>query len=965
MKLNLKISVLLVLMVLPLSAFAQKKYAVKAVLEDANTKEKMSFVTVVLAKPGAEKPSAYALSEDDGSLNITDMRPATYILKAEYMGYKVLEHTFEIKDKDVDLGILKMEPSAEVLGAAKVSAVGNPIQMKQDTISFTASSVKTTENDMLEDLLKKIPGMEVSEDGSITHNGRTIDKITIDGKTFFLDDPQLASKNLPAKIIDKVKVIEKKSDQAQFTGIDDGEEETVIDLSVKPGMMKGMFGNATLGGGHDVPADNIAGDYRYQGAAFVGRFTDDNQISIILNGNNTNNRGFRDISGGMMGNMRGMMGGGQGGWGRGNGITTSYMGGINGGANLLNNKMELSGNYLYNHTQKDIEESSTQTTYLEDSNLLYDTQGTSTTSTGGHRFGMRLEHKFSENTSIIFEPQINFGGGDYFESSEDFTKTFKTAENKTFDTNSSTKTSSGSNKNLNANGFALLRQKLFVPGQTLTVMGSYSVSTNSLKGFNNSTTNIFNEDGSLNKKDEVNQTFDQNQNSYSVWGRGTFTQPLGGNFYLEANYSLTYAKSESEKVTTDSEGVIVDNYSNKIYNDNLNQNIGFNALYQGKGYRFQVGLAAMPTKLHNYTASGSAYKVDTTITRLNWSPNVMATFDIGENGSFRMFYHGHTRQPSTSQLITVADNSNPLAVSFGNPNLAPYFSHDMRGDFRYNNKQTYASVNARWDLSYYDNPIVNGTWYTNGIAYTMPMNGPSRLSANFNVYMNIPIKKSGFTFMNMTRLGWSSSASYVGSDIDTGKYINGDDGSLNYKLFFADYDEIRGKFTENTTKTFSMTERLSGKYRNDDLEVELSARTRMNSSWYTVGTVKDNTLTFNNQIRATATWTWDLIGLNTKGTFNYNWYNGYATKQPSEYVLNIEIEKMILNKKATLALKGFDILGQSKNLTVTDASNYHKETVNNTLGRYIILSFTYRFGNFGGGGNRGMRGPGGPGGPRH
>lgn len=961
MKLNLKKFFLLGLLVLPISVFAQKKFSVKAVLEDAETKEKLSFVTVVLARPGAEKPSAYALSEEDGSVNIVEMRPATYVLKAEYLGYKQFEKTFEIKDKDVDLGVLKMEPNMEVLGAAKISAVGNPIQMKSDTISFTASSVKTTENDMLEDLLKKIPGIEVSEDGSITHNGKSIDKITIDGKTFFMDDPQLASKNLPAKIIEKVKVIEKKSDQAMFTGIDDGEEETVIDLSVKPGMMKGLFGNASLGGGHDVPADNIQGDFRYQGAAFVGRFTDNNQFSIILNGNNTNNRGFNDLSGGMMGNMRGgMMGGGQGGWGRGNGITTSYMGGINGGTNLFDNRMELSGNYLYNHTQRDIEESSAQTTYLEDSNLLYDSEGVSTTSTGGHRFGMRMEHKFSDNTSIIFEPQINFGGGSFNETSKDFTRTYLTADDAAYDTNSSEKVSTGINRNLNASGFALLRQKLFVPGQTLTIRGNYNISTNSLEGLNNSTTTIFNEDGTSDVS-RINQSYDQSQNSYNFRLGGTFTQPLGGNFYLEANYNFRYNKSASDKVTTDVEtGLPVDSYSNSIYNEYINQNIGFNALYQGDGYRFQLGFSAKPSKTHNYTASGAAYQVDTTMTRMDWSPNAMMFFEIGDKGSFRMFYRGNTQQPGTSQLITVADNSNPLSVSFGNPNLSPYFSHSLRGDVRYNNKQTYSSVNARWDVTYNDNPIVNGTWYTNGIAYTMPMNGPANFSANFNVYMNIPVKKSGFTFMNMTRLGWNSSANYVGKDIDTNKYLF-EDGSLNYNLFFADYDDIMGRFTENTTKSFSVTERISGKYRNDDIEVELSGRTRMNSSWYTVGNVNDKTTTFNNQIRASATWTWDLTGLNAKGVFNYNWYDGYASKQPSEYVLNIEIEKMILDKKATIALKGYDILGQSKNLTVTDSSNYHKETVNNTLGRYIILSFTYRFGNFGG--QKGMRGPGGPGGP--
>lgn len=951
-------------MLLSVGAFAQSRtFNVKAVVKDGSSSENLSFVTVVLARPGADKPTAYALSGEDGSLLIEAIRPGKYILKAELLGYKTFETEFEVKDKDVDLGELKLQSSEEQLSAATVSAVGNPIQMKSDTISFTASSVKTTENDMLEDLLKKIPGIEISEDGSITHNGRSIEKITIDGKTFFLDDPQLASKNLPAKIVDKVKVIEKKSDQAQFTGIDDGEEETIIDLSVKKGMMNGTFGNASAGAGHDVPTTAVHGDYRYQTAAFAGKFTDKMQLAFILNANNTNDRGFRDISGNMMGAIRGGgMGRGQGGWGRSNGITTSFMSGLNGAATLLDNKMDLSGNYLYNYTNKDVEENSSKTTYLDDSNLLYDSKGSSNTYSGGHRLGMRLEHKFSDNTSIIFQPQVDFGKGGFAENSEDATSTYLFSDESTTKTNSSQKTNFGDNTNLNTRGFALLRQRLWMPGQTMTVMGNYSVSTNNLVGYNKSNTTIYGADGTASTS-LVDQHYTQDQNTYSLWGNATFTQPLGGNFYLEANYSYSWNKSESNKLTTDVQtGEVSDNYSNSIVNEYVNQEVGVNALYQGNGFRVQVGMAAKPTKTHNYTSSGASYKVDTTMYRVNWAPNAMVYFELGENGSLRSFYNGRSVQPSTSQLITIADNSNPLSVSFGNPNLSPYFRHDLRGDVRYNNKKTYTSVNARWSASYNDNPVVNATWYNNGIAYTMPVNGPASFSANFNVYLNLPVKQSGFTIVNMARVGYSTSSNYVGKDINTSAYLKSD-GSLDYDAFFGDYDLIRSKLVDNSTNTFSFTERLAGKYRIDALEVELAGRTRINSSRYVIEEVKDRTTTFNNQVRTTATWSWDRVGLSAKGEFNYNWYNGYTTAQPSEYVLNLEIQKQLLNKKMTLALKGYDILGQAKNLTVTDTANYHTESVNNTLGRYIILSLTYRFGNFGGNRSGGMGGPGGPGGP--
>ena len=964
MKPVLKFLMSIVCLLVSFSSFAATTYNVKAVIVDESNGEKLPFVTAVIAKHGADKHTAYALSEDNGQLVVNGLKPDKYFIRTELLGYKVFEKEFEIKDSDIDLGTIKLKPSQEQLDAVTVSAVGNPIQMKADTISFTASSVKTTDNDMLEDLLKKIPGMEVSEDGSITHNGKSIDKITIDGKTFFLNDPQLASKNLPANIIEKVKVIEKKSDQAQFTGIDDGEEETIIDLSVKKGMMKGSFGNVMLGGGHDMPDAQMSGDWRYQGAAFIGNFKEDKQLAIIANSNNTNNRGFRDFSGSMMGAMGGgpSMGRGQGGWGRGNGITTSSMLGINGGANLFDNKMDLSGSYSFNDSNRDVQEKTDKTTYLTDSNLNNITEGVGNTKTGGHSIGARMEHSFSDNTSLIFEPRIEIGYGSYSESSKDSTSTQMFGVDDFSPTNSGTKTNSGQNNNLSGRGFALLRQKLGIPGRTMTLMGSFNVSRNSVDGLNSSNTRIYDDKGAYTES-FIDQRFEQTANSTSLWGNATFTQPLGGNFYVEANYSYSWSRSYSEKDTFDAgTGVKVDNYSNSIYNDFINQNIGVNALYQGDGYRFQLGFSAKPSVSTNRTNNAS-YSVDTTMTRFNWAPSAMAFFDIGENGSFRMHYFGNSKQPSTSQLITVADNSNPLNVSFGNPYLNQYFSHNVRGDVRYNNKQTYASVNARWDATYNDNPIVNGTWYTNGIAYSMPMNGPANFSANLSMHINLPIKKSGFTIMNMCRLGYSASSNYVGKDINTSEYI-GSDGALDYQKFFDDYESIKTHFIENNTNTFTAFDRFVGRYRSDNLEVELGARTRMNSSVYELAGNSDKTCTFNNQVRTSLIWTFDNIGLTTKGEFNYNWYNGYSTPQDDQYVLNLELQKTVLKKKATLALKCWDILGQSRNLTVTDNANYHSETINNTLGRYIILSLTYRFGNFGGNKGGMMGGPGGPGGPR-
>lgn len=959
MNLNLKVAALLLFA----GVFAHAQaYSVKAVLKDSQSDEAVSFATVSLHNPTNDKGVAYELSDEEGKAVLAGVKPGKYVFKAELLGYKKYEQKIEIKDADLDLGTVKMAPDSRMLEAAKVTDRGNPIQMKRDTIAFTASTFKTTDNDMLEDLLKKIPGMDISEDGTITHNGKEISKITIDGKTFFLNDPQIATKNLPAKVIDKLKVIEKKSDQAEFTGIDDGEEETILDLTVKPGMMNGVFGNVMGGAGHDIPSTDITGDWRWQTGGFVGNFTDKYQLSGVFNANNTNNRGFNDLAGSMMGGMRGgggPMGMGQGGWGGGNGITTSYMAGLNGGTNLFDDKMELSGNYAFNGSERKVEETSDKTTHLEDSDLIYKSNGNSITGTHGHRFGMRMEHKFSDNTSILFEPRVNFGGGSFAEQDTTDTYTFTTATGNTLKTNDSKKLNSGDNKNLSASGFALLRQKLGIPGRTLTVMGRYSVSQNKTLGNNYSSTNVYDETGTA-VNTLVNQNYSQMQNSYSAFARATFTQPLVENLYVEANVAYNWSKSISDKATTDAAtGAAVDSYSNHITNDFSSEEAGANLLYQTGSFRAQLGFAVIPSKTHNYTKSGAAYQVDTTITRLNWSPTAMLYTDLGENGSARIFYRGRSQTPSTNQLITVADNSNPLAVSFGNPNLAPYFSHNFNGDVRYNNKKTYASVNARFNGSFTQDPIVNAHWYTNGVTYSMPVNGPSSVNLGGNIFANVPLGKK-FTIFNMLRVNWSNSASYVGTGINTTKYMKAD-GSLDYNLFFADYDDIYSKLEENRTKTFGFTERLRLTYRIDALELQASARTRMSHSDYLLADTSSETTTWNNLVSGSATWTVDEIGFSLKGDLDYRWYRGYTTQQPSEYVFNAEVSKQILKKKATLALKGYDIFGQAKNLTVTDSSNVHTESLNNTLGRYVIVSFTYRFGTFD---SSKMRGPGrGPMGP--
>ena len=977
-----------VLLLTGFSAYAQNSFTVKLKLVDDKTSEPVSFATASLTVKGQTTAEKYVLTDAEGNASLAKVRKGTYVFKAELMGYKSHEQEVTV-DKNIDLGVIRMSEDVKVLDAASVSAVGNPIVVKKDTIEYSASSFKTSDNDMLEELLKKLPGVEVEADGSITANGETIKKITIDGKTFFLDDPQLASKNIPAKIIEKVKVVEKKSDQALFTGIDDGEEETIIDLSIRPGMMRGWFGNIMGGGGHDIPgAGSDMNDPRYQGAAMVGRFTDKSQVSIILNGNNTNNRGFNDMAGSMMQNMRGGggMGRGMGGWGGNNGISTSWMGGMNGAFTLCDGDMDLAANYLYNGSDKYVEEDSYKITYMEDgSHLLNRTNEVGTTFTQGHRFGVRLDHKFSDNTSILFEPQFNFGTGHFNDHSDFYTDTaFKgdtTRTNKGFTDNW------GDNKNWSTNGFLLFRQKLGKKGRTISANLRYSFSNNELLGYNQSLkwVDVDNNGQYDSNPTEVNQMIDQLSKSTSLSGRVVYTEPLTDVLFLEANYQYSWNVNQSRKFAYNSgnlgsgiandvthlvyqhDGQTLDEvYSNDILNRSINQTAGINISYQKDKFRAQLGASANPTDTYNKT-NGETYHNKV----VNWSPQAMLNYEFNDNSNIRMFYFGRSAQPSTSQLMPVPDNSNPNNVSFGNPYLEPYFNHNMRAMFGYTNKKTFTSVNARFGGSFVQNAITSAQWYENGARYSIPVNGPGNGSFDGRIMVNSPLGKSGFSIFSMTYSRFSHSTSYTCTNgFDTDLYYDAANADFNYDLFHEHYPDLEksDKFITNKSQSVNFTQRLRLTYRNDFVELTLGGRTRMSKSWYSIASSTQSAnenATWSNQLESSMNWTIPG-GINLIADVDYNWYKGYATPQPSEVILNAEITKLLFKNKFTLAAKAYDLLGQSKNLSITDSADSHQEVRNNTLGRYIIVSLTYRFGNFNGNGQRRGGPMGGPpmGGPR-
>ena len=946
---------LLLLVATAMQAQAQN-FNVKIQLVDKGTGEPVGFATVSVTPEGKDAVLKFTQTDADGKAEIKGIPAGKYKVQGILLGYNNYEETVEVS-KDVDLGKKEMTVERNFIEGAVVSDVGNPIIVKKDTITHNVTLIKSGDNDVLEDLLKKLPGVEVSSDGTITANGKTINKIKVGGKQFFLDDPSIASKNLPANIIESISIIDEKSEQAQFTGIDDGEEETILDLGVKKGMMNGWFGNVMGGGGYDVrPTDN---KLRYQGAAMVANFTESAQLAFIGNANNTNNRGFQDMAASSMGNMRGGgMRGGMGGGGFGsNGETTSYMAGFNGGY-TWKNKSEITGNAMFNGNERSVVETThRETEEKSGSTLIADNDGYSNTSTYGVRAGVRADWKISENTSLLFEPNFNVGWGAFDEAS-----TFSTSretngiERKVNDGNSK---SYGDSRNQSANGRLLWRQRLGKPGRTISINARYNFNNSDMDGFNYSETNVTNWVDNQNvgvTTSVVDQMYTTKSQTQGANGRVSYTEPLGKNFYIEANYMYNYSHRISEKVTKDKDAagnytIIDHDYSSEITNDVHRQNIGLNLRKQEEKYNFTVGASLQPQKTINKTKNGA---VDTMLTLkvLNWSPNARFDYNFSDAQMLRINYRGNSTQPSLTQMMPVPDNSNPQRVTLGNLGLNPSFSHNMNVMYNSTNTKTYSSFNVNLNFTYNTNNIVNASWNdAAGVQYTVPMNNDKgSWSSRLFLMFNTPIAKSKFSIMSFTNANYNNGVSLVGNE-------NIDSSDEKSYLNLANY-------TQNTYQTVSAGENLRLTYRDDIFETSLGGGTRYSQTWYSI-TSRNVKPTFTSNVEARfMAKVPNVINISTDA--RYTFYNGYnADYNDPTLVWNAEISKQLFKNQFTLALKAYDILNQSKNTYRQQRDNYTLDTRNNTLGRYIMLSLTYRFGTFGGQrGNRMGPGPGGSGGPR-
>lgn len=852
------------------------------------------------------------VSARNGSFTLKNVKKGSYLLHITFIGYDPLYQPLQItgKKNPVNVGKLELSDGAIELGEAVVIGKAPEVTVRNDTVEYNADSYKVTEGSVLEDLLKKMPGVEVDSEGKITVNGKEVKKVMVDGKEFFSDDPKVASKNLPAKMIDKLQVLDKKSDMAQMTGFDDGEEETVINLTVKPGMKQGWFGNAYGGYGSKD---------RYEGNAMVNRFVNNDQITFMGGANNTNNMGFSDLASTMFSGMGGG-GGRRGGFGAGSGITSSGNAGLNFSKEFKPDKLTLGGNTRYSHSDNDARSKSDRQNILPGDSSSYDnSEAMSRTKSDNFGVDFRLEWKPDTMTQLIFRPSFSFS-----HSMNDNFSDATTLDNErdTVNTNKSSNYSESNGYNLNAS--IDFSRKLNNKGRVFSATLSGGNSDSYSDGMNRSDIVYFNQTDAL-KNSIIDQRSRYDNKGFNYRAYVSWVEPIGHNNFIQATYSISQRKQEALKnvYNQDADGIynVLDSaYSQSYRNNFISQRASLSFKSQREKFNYTIGLNLDPS----YSSSEN-FVGDTTLSKItrkvvNLSPMAQFNYMFDKRTNLRIMYNGRTSQPSMTQLQPVADISDPTNITIGNPDLNPRYTNNVFIRFQQFTPEKQRAFMIMANGSYIINDIVSYTSYNQetGVKTTTYKNVNGNYSGNVRMMLNTPLKNKKFSINSMTMASFANSNGYINEE-------------------------------KNTNRNLILSERGGIDFRSSYLDLGVNGNIRYNATSNSLQK-ENNQNTFN---YGAGGYTTIYLPLNFKIESDVNWStnSGYGDGfKQNEVLWNASASKSFLkNNQGTLRFKIYDILQQRSNISRSVTASYIQDSEYNTLGSYFMVHFIYRFSIFKGG----------------
>ena len=900
----------LAFVLLTVSVSAQTSGTIKGKLVDSLSKQSLKDATVTILDSRDSTLEVFGLAKVDGSFSLSNISFGDMLIKANFQGYEPFSKkiTFSKTNASIDLGTIYLKMASHDLGNVTVTESG--IRMKKDTMEITASAFKTKPNAVAEDLLKKIPGMEVAKDGSIKSQGEAVQRVLVDGKRFFGDDPKMATKNLPPDVIDKIQVFDDLSDQSKFSGFDDGNRVKTINFTIKKDKRKGMFGKAVAG---------IGTDGKYDESFNFSNMNGDQQLTFQGQANDINKQNFTQNN---IGGGRGGGGNFGGGGGASSGITTVLAGGLN-YRDAWSPKIEAYGSYFYNNPRVNSDQkSNTKNILSADSATYNDVASSSISNSENHSFNFNLENRIDSSNSLIFRPNFRLQNSNPVSTSS----TITTGGPKNTPIYQSVSKNSSYNSGYNINGTNLqLRHRFAKKGRTVSLDLGFSASDNTGDG-NNYSVNSFSKPSV--KTDTINQHYVDSSRSVTFNPTVSYTEPIGKNQMIELRYSYNYINS-----TTISNYYRFDNaaqkfsmfdslYSNSYKYTQASSTANLSYRIQQAKYNLNFGTGVQFTDL---TSDNTTKNVIVKRNYVNLTPNINFTYNYTRTKSLRIFYNGRTGQPNTSQLQPVKTTSNNVDFQVGNPDLKPQFNNSLRVLYTSFDPFTQHIIFATINGSITSNDIVSSiTQNPNGGKTTtfVNMGGTYNLSGYFNY--GFPLKKPKSNLNLQTNINYNRSQSLLNN------ISNATQSTILSETV---------KWTTNLKNNFDMN--LSTSFSYNPIHNSLSAS--QNTNYTTQSLAADFTVYSNNG--------WILAS-----DFEYTHYGnrppGYNT---TVFLITPSIAKQFLkNKAGEFRLSCFDILKQNVAVSSSASANQTVNTISNNLTRYFMLTFTYNLRSFAGQQQRGQ-----------
>ena len=890
-----------------------------------------------------DSTQATGMASNTHGLYRLQAKPGKYLLKVTYIGYQPSYTPVQLVSAPKRMGDIVLQPDAIMLAEAVVVAEAPQVQVVEDTVQFNANAYRTPQGATLEELVKKLPGAEVDDDGNVKINGKDVSKILVNGKEFFGGDVATGLQNLPVEMIEKLKTYDKKSDLARITGIDDGEEETVLDLTVKKEMNTGWFGNADIAGGTED---------RYSLRGMVNYFRGNTQVSLIGRANNVNDQAFSGGGGGPR-------------WRRNSGLTTRKDLGLNFATE--SEKLALEGSARYNYRNNDQISTGYTENFLtgQDASSFSNSNSTQNSRNVSFWANFKMEWRPDTLTNIILRPNMSYSTTrtgsfsqsgtfnddpyNYVDNPNDFLDLNALAQAdllsdedplKDIRVNTSNNRGYSDDNSLSAQATLQVNRKLNSKGRNITFRGRFEYGDDDSDQYSSSDTRYF-LTGSTQDDDIIRRYITAPSTDYSYQAQLTYSEPIAKATFLQFSYRFQYSLSESDKNTYDLAGLgwewgdrLPDDYLEHRDDDQSKY-----AEYQTYAHDARIGLRFVRPKYQlnagfsfqpqNTRLTYQKGAIDTVSTRhvFNFAPNIDFRMRFSKVSQLRVTYRGRSSQPGMENLLPVTDDSNPLNVRVGNPDLKPAFSHNVR--LFYNNyvpdKQRGIFSHAFFQMT--QNSISSSRVYNDATGgwTTTPRNINGNWSAFGMFGFNTALKNKKYTIGTFTNANYANNVGYLTSGRGA--------------------DAVERK---NTTTNLTLNERLNATYRNDWLELGVNGTLS-----YSIE--RDKLTPSNNQQPYTFSY-----GANT--TINLPWNMSIATNianqsrrgyrdasmNRDELIWNAQIAQTFLNGDATVSFEMYDILRQQSNITRSLTASGRSVYEYNGINSYCMVHFIYRLNIFGG-----------------